>query len=200
MSCWGNEPVKRLLPFVFSLLLFTSCATREAESENALKNGMVLVDQGRYDEAVMAFDEGLEKDATNAKLLYDKAIALFAAGRYDEGCLICEHAFSLYPGMLRFLSLEAESLAEEGKTADALTVYDRILECNPGDTDLRLSVMKQALDAKLYDEAKRYARWFIAHKTNLQEAYATLAVVNGKGSVEEEISSYLKEHPVTKAT
>ena len=121
------------------------------------------MDKGQYQKAQTVFDRALKTDGKNAKLLYDKAIALFSQRKFEEGRSLCEYGFSLHPGNLRFLKLEADSFKEEGKQGQVLSLYDRILALNPGDTNFRLSVMQYAYENGYPDAAKKQALWFISY-------------------------------------
>lgn len=192
--------MKKPLVILCTALLLCSCASSEVRSDKALSEGMTLMDKGQYQKAQTVFDRALKTDGKNAKLLYDKAIALFSQRKFEEGRSLCEYGFSLHPGNLRFLKLEADSFKEEGKQGQVLSLYDRILALNPGDTNFRLSVMQYAYENGYPDAAKKQALWFISYNMELQKAYAMLGMINGKDSVEQMISDYLEKHPVTKAT
>ncbi|MFA6844316.1 MAG: tetratricopeptide repeat protein [Sphaerochaetaceae bacterium] len=163
--------------------------------DRALGNGMSFLDKGDPLQAINEFDHSLKIDPQNVQLLYDKALALVIASRFSEARAICDEQFALHPKMLRFLILKGKSYEREKNVTEAINTYNRALELDPFDTDLRLAVMQYALDNQQYDEVIQQASWFIRYKIELKEAYQALGSLEGKDSSYSLISEYL-----TKAT
>ena len=69
-------------------------ADEKKERASALcKEGMALHDQGKFEEAIRKFDEGLKILPYNATLIYDKAYSLVAMGKNAEAKKLLEKLF-----------------------------------------------------------------------------------------------------------
>lgn len=59
--------------------------------------GLAIARQSRYQEALAAFEEALQKNSTHALTWYAKGIALERLERYEDALKACEQAMSLAP-------------------------------------------------------------------------------------------------------
>jgi hypothetical protein len=64
-----------------------------------LNNGQRLSDQGKYGEAILAYDQSLMLDPQNAEAWYGKGLALWAEGKSDEARSAFEKATTLDPSL-----------------------------------------------------------------------------------------------------
>lgn len=67
-----------------------SASAQTTGSQELVKQGVALYDQGKYDEAVLRYNEALKQDATNTTARYELAMAYNALGRNDEAVELCK--------------------------------------------------------------------------------------------------------------
>jgi tetratricopeptide (TPR) repeat protein len=67
--------------------------TDDADAWN--ERGIALADQGRYDEAILAFNESIRLDPNRADSWYFKGVALYDMGKYDDALKAYEEAIRL---------------------------------------------------------------------------------------------------------
>ena len=104
----------------------------KTEKANALcKEGMALHDQGKFEEAIRKFDEGLKILPYNATLIYDKAYSLVAMGKNAEAKKLLEKLFkegNTDEDVSMPYVFYANLLDDDGEAMQALEVYDKALE------------------------------------------------------------------------
>ena len=102
------------------------------EKANALcKEGMALHNQGKFEEAIRKFDEGLKILPYNATLIYDKAYSLVAMGKNAEAKKLLEKLFkegNTDEDVSMPYVFYANLLDDDGEAMQALEVYDKALE------------------------------------------------------------------------
>ena len=107
-------------------------ADEKKEKANALcKEGMALHNQGKFEEAIRKFDEGLKILPYNATLIYDKAYSLVAMGKNAEAKKLLEKLFkegNTDEDVSMPYVFYANLLDDDGEAMQALEVYDKALE------------------------------------------------------------------------
>lgn len=102
--------------------------------------GELAESRGRYDEAILRFEEAQALDPNNVGIRFQKGIALRKARRFEEAARELDAVESVekdYPG----LALERGNLFEAaGRSAEALKAYESALAQAPTDPDLMLRV------------------------------------------------------------
>lgn len=122
-----------LLVMIFTMSFAYGQDTDEkTEKANALcKEGMALHDQGKFEEAIRKFDEGLKILPYNATLIYDKAYSLVAMGKNAEAKKLLEKLFkkgNTDEDVSMPYLFYANLLDDDGEAMQALEVYDKALE------------------------------------------------------------------------
>ena len=122
-----------LLVMIFTMSFAYGQDTDEkTEKANALcKEGMALHDQGKLEEAIRKFDEGLKILPYNATLIYDKAYSLVAMGKNAEAKRLLEKLFkkgNTDEDVSMPYVFYANLLDDDGEAMQALEVYDKALE------------------------------------------------------------------------
>jgi tetratricopeptide (TPR) repeat protein len=75
-------------------------------------------------------------DRFDAARLYDRGVAHFEAGEYDEAVEALDASLQLAPDRVAALYYKGTALAKLGRHEVALKVYDAALELNPGDAEI----------------------------------------------------------------
>lgn len=140
---------------LFSLwLLFMACfmlASGQQNASNAATDidaaielnhqGVALYNQGKYDEAIQAYDKAIRLDPQNAGAWYNKGIVLYEQGKYNEAINASDKAIEcikLNPILYAGRPLAAEvwtnkgvALKRQGKYDEAIQALDKAIELNP---------------------------------------------------------------------
>lgn len=95
--------------------------------------GVSFHDEGKYDEALIRFDEALLLDKNNLTALSEKAMTLEALKKYDEAIEVSKLTISTHPDedLKNIYVTYANSLDHQKKTESALKIYDEGLKKYP---------------------------------------------------------------------
>lgn len=101
---------------------------RLAAASDANRRGILLHGQGRFDEAVIAFREGIEQQPSLGELHVNLGTTLMTQGRFDEARSAYERVLEIEPSDMRahLAMYELEQIA--GNAAKALAHQDRVLQ------------------------------------------------------------------------
>ncbi|RYP06952.1 hypothetical protein DL764_002839 [Monosporascus ibericus] len=137
--------------------------------------GELLLDQGKFDEAIQKFDTAMEMEkqtkpmAMNVLPLINKALALFQQrNEFSEAEKLCDAALIIDPECDIAVATMAQLLLQQGKVTDALKYFERAAELarTPG----------EIVNALSYAEATRT-------QLQVQEKYPQLAAkLQGMGA------------------
>jgi len=93
--------------------------------------GVILYNQGRYDDALQAFEKAITLDPFCADNLNSKGIILNQLGRYREAIEYFDQAIDLDPCSAAYWSNKAEALYELGDYQNAADACDVSIAMNP---------------------------------------------------------------------
>ncbi len=101
--------------------------------------GLAAYDEGRYEDALRAFEAAQKQLPDSAALEYDRGNALYRLQRLDGAREAYQRAAEMKPGELgeRDLYNMGNALAELGRTQEAISVYRRALLLEPNDEAAR---------------------------------------------------------------
>jgi tetratricopeptide (TPR) repeat protein len=133
------SPISRTLVIFIVLLLFVVPLCADKGSDLAAK-GTTLMGQGRYSEAISAFDSALALNPDNLQARVGKGSALFSAGRPSESLLSFDIALNQNPSFVPALVEKGRVLLATGNPQEALSSYNQALQFNHGSS--------QALEGK----------------------------------------------------
>ncbi|OAA68698.1 mitochondrial outer membrane translocase receptor [Niveomyces insectorum RCEF 264] len=139
-------------------------------------HGELLLDQGRYQDAIDKFDKAIEMEKEtkpmnmNVLPLINKSLALFQWKQdFSEAEKICSKALIIDPECDIAVATMAQLLLQQGKVTDALTYFERAADLARTEGEL--------VNALSYAEATRT-------QIHVQEKYPSLAAkLQGMGSV-----------------
>ena len=127
---------KRILFLLMVIFTISFAYGQEADeklgkAEALCKEGVALHDQGKFEEAIKKYDEGLKLFPYNATLIYEKAYSLEAMGKRAEAKKLLGKLYKK-GNTGEDLSLPymayANLLDDDGEAMKALEVYDKALE------------------------------------------------------------------------
>lgn len=100
--------------------------------------GTVLLNQGRYSEALAALDAAVARGFVNAATHYHRGVVLRALGRRDEAIAALDQALRIEPGYPEALRVGGLILSEAGRYDQALAFFAAALAGNPQFFEARL--------------------------------------------------------------
>lgn len=105
---------------------------RESElADSWSKEGDALADQGKYEDAVNAYDVAISTNPQNADTWINKSKALCAQGNYDEAIEACEEALKINPRLAEAWSCKGNALIGLGRYDEAVRAYDEAIKIDP---------------------------------------------------------------------
>jgi Tfp pilus assembly protein PilF len=108
--------------------------------------GVVLLETGRNDEAIRAYNKALELNPKSVEAHNNLGLALFQMGKTDEAIANYRSALEYNPHFGITLTNLGNALAKAGRSQEAVAKYREALKVNPNDSDARAGLAKlQAL-------------------------------------------------------
>jgi tetratricopeptide (TPR) repeat protein len=133
--------------FILLLALMTSAQCQQT-AKDWCNNGVVLNNQGKYDDAINAFDEAIRLDPNDAKAWYNKGKTLNAQGKYDEAIQACDEAIWLDPKLVWAWYNKGIAFDNLGKYDDAIKAYDEAIRLDPNNKGFALKADASYAKAK----------------------------------------------------
>ncbi len=164
-------------------------APNEQVTHNSM--GVVLSEQGEFDEAIMHYREVLRIKPDSAEVHNNLGIALAAQSKFDE-------ATSHYRQALQFKSDSVEAhynlanvLKSQGKLNEAIQHYLWALQFKPNDVDIHINLGNALQSQGRIEEAVGYYHRALQLDGESAEANYNIGVVlQSQGRIEEAISYY----------
>lgn len=119
-----------LLLILFPVLSFSQ---NKNEAKVKVNEGIVLHDEGKYNDALDKYEEALKLDKNNLIAISEKAMTLEALKKYDEAIELCKLAINIYPkeDIKTIYITYGNSLDHSKRTKDALKIYDEGIKKYP---------------------------------------------------------------------
>jgi Flp pilus assembly protein TadD len=129
--------------FIFGLMVFAvlnmpTSIGNDASPDSAAtwnENGTSLYSQGKYSEALQAFNNALEFDPRSSQIWYNKGNALYSQGKYDEAITAYDKVVELDPKYAYAWFAKGKAFYYLKKYEDALQALDNLIELNPKDSE-----------------------------------------------------------------
>jgi Tfp pilus assembly protein PilF len=109
------------------------------EAHNSLGN--VLVESGRFDEAIQQFEYALRLRPNYANARNNLGVALARSGKTQEAVALYELALQVAPDFAAAHNNLGEALFQLGKTQEAIVQWQEALRIDPGCTEARSNLM-----------------------------------------------------------
>ena len=149
----------RFFIIFFLILLFipiTSYGQDQIESvdnDDLNEKGLHLLQQGRYEESIVYFDQVLRVDPNNISALANKAASLSELGNHEESLRLLDVALSVNPEDIEILSNKGAILFNLGKINESIIILEKILEIEPENVKILLVNANILISAEKYNEA-----------------------------------------------
>jgi len=113
----------------------------------------ILSEKGDFDKIFKLYKMFLPLYPKNNKLQMGLALAFYEKGDYNRGVTILENLLKEKPGDPDLLRLLGRGYADLKKWPQACSAYQRLLEKDPTDLDIREALIKCEIDSGSYDDA-----------------------------------------------
>ncbi len=97
--------------------------------------GNDLLREGKYNEAMMAYDQAIKINPQNPIVWYNKGFLLSNLGKYEEAIKAYDKAIEIDPNFSMALNNKGLDLTILGKYNESITAFDKVIEINPQDSD-----------------------------------------------------------------
>lgn len=104
-------------------------AAESAATWNA--NGISLYSQGKYVEALQAFNNALEFDPLSPQIWYNKGNSLYSQANYDEAINAYDRVIELDPQYASAWFAKGKALRYLDRFEEAIKAFDNAIECDP---------------------------------------------------------------------
>ena len=159
----------------------------------ALAAGTELLDQGRYQEAILALREAADNDPGSADAQNALGAALEQAGNSEEARLYYEQAVELEPDLAVARVNLGVLLGRLGDLDGAVRHLEAAVRLDPGQADVHVA-LGAALEARgRAAEAVQAFRNALARDPSLSRAHLRLGVLLGEAGQLEDALSHLRE-------
>lgn len=147
----------------------------ETPTDDLIREGVVLHDQGRYDDAIARYQQALAKEPANAVALYELANTYFAAQKLDL-CAQTARKGLTAPGRMeaQLYTVLGSCLSDQGRKADALEVFYAAVEKHPDDAVLNFNAGLVFSEMQATDDAMAAAERAIAARPDYASPYLLL--------------------------
>jgi tetratricopeptide (TPR) repeat protein len=102
---------------------------------NFSHEGNRLIGQGKYEEAIKAFDEAIRLDPKYLNAWLNKGNALYLLGNHTEAIQSYDEAIKLGADLAYALCKNGNALSTQGKYDDAIEYYDEAIKQDPNDAN-----------------------------------------------------------------
>jgi len=99
------------------------------------KKGLVLFSQGRYEDALVAFDQSIQMNPKNAESWNYKGIVLMLTCKCVEAIKCFDVAIALEPSFATAWNNKAVALYAMGRNDEAISACDRAIKMDPRSAD-----------------------------------------------------------------
>ncbi len=110
---------------------FLAAISTQKTAQQWFAEGYDLVESGKYEEALVAYDRAIALNPTFAAAYFNKGCALDALKRYEEALTAYDRAIALNPTFALAYNNKGNTLNSLQRYDEALAAYDRAIALNP---------------------------------------------------------------------
>lgn len=118
-----EQQIKELIPVKSEQLV--------DKASKLYQNGLSLLNEGKYDDAMKIFDEILEFEPKHLDALFKKGIALNRLYKYDDALLCYNKIIEINPNHVDALFYKGLALSVLGRHDESISFYDEVLAIKP---------------------------------------------------------------------
>lgn len=151
----------------------------EQSADDFYSHGGVLFDQGRYDDAIAAYDRAIARRPDFAQAFNDRASAHASQGRDDRAIADYGRAIALKPDFADALVNRGITYARKGKFDNAIADFDRAISLKP---DFAEAFLRRG---QAYSQQQRFAAAIRSydHAIGINPHYAEAILARGRDRI-----------------
>jgi tetratricopeptide (TPR) repeat protein len=155
--------------FDMSVLVFESIIDNHPESLDYYFNlGNLYVAQGKYDDALKVYSKLEKQVGVNEELVLQRQIVYIEQGDFDKALSEIDKLILAQPNELQYYGMKAEILEESGKVDEAIVIYEQMLETEPSNGLVLVSLYEIYLSQNNNAKADEYlAKAFASPELNI---------------------------------
>ena len=144
------------------IILFIACAPvafgqTKDDAKALVKEGIVLHDAGKYDEAIAKYKEALKIDPEYSSAYHEISYSLFSAGRGKEAIPYLEKLLNLDPKSGGAYDMMGSIYDDDKQPDKAIEYYKKGIEADPQYQRLHYNLAITCMRQKKYAESENYA-------------------------------------------
>ncbi len=165
----------------------------DAATKRALKSGSKLMGQGRYEEAISAFEEGLQSAPSDPNLLFALGNAARAIGHLEAAVAFYNRVLTTSPNQIEAISNLAAVYRQQSKHEEATLILQSALNVNPGAPQLWHAIGNVRREMGDAESAETFFSEALRLKSTYPEALGNMAdLIHEKGDLETALAYYGK--------
>ncbi|MCI0460721.1 MAG: tetratricopeptide repeat protein, partial [Gemmataceae bacterium] len=155
-----------------------------------LNHGVALGQQGRLDDAVVAFQEALLRRPGSVEAWFNLGIIRAQQGKPDEAVACYQQALRLDPGYAAaHINLGAVRM-QQGQREEAVACFQEALRLKPEAVEAHLNLGKAFTEQGQHEQARTHLRQAVRLQPDVPEThYHVAAIHNQQGNLEEAVAS-----------
>lgn len=136
-----------------AIVIYEKAIKYYPEKQNVqLSLANLYLEKGDNENAVEIYRNLENKYGINETTTPNFIHSLIVSGNFNEALLKTEELIKIYPATIKYYALLAEIYREKGDPARAQEVYQKLLDENPGDPQIQLSVCDFLINEKRYED------------------------------------------------
>lgn len=152
-----------------SIIVFEEIIERHPESyDYYFSLGNLYVAQGEYDEALKIYDKLEKRVGINEELILQRQLVYLEQGDFEEALSEMDKLILAQPNQLQYYGMKAEILEKSGKEDEAIAMYKEMLETDPNNGLVLVSLYEIYMNRGNKTEADKYlAQAFASPELNI---------------------------------
>ena len=151
-----------------------SAAAVSSQSREALERAAALVEEGRLQEADQQAQLALSDPQTRAAACSVLGAIRLRQDRYREGAELLQEAIRLEPRLVGAQLNLAQAYSLQGKDAQAVPVFRRVLELDPGNATARIALARSEAEKGNYKRSLELTKPVAAEREPLRTKTLTI--------------------------
>ena len=187
--------------FLFLLSTLVSCANLNNETyiNKSLLQANEFVENNKIDEAINLYTEILDKNPTNQKALFNKALLLKNQKNSQKALITLDKLIINYPNNTKAYQLIIEIYKEASNTEKVISTYNSLLSTSPFLYPIRADYLDFLISAYeegnslLYSQINENALFLLEENREIKTAIIALCTIE-KNNAEYSALLYLKDN------
>lgn len=131
IECGGRTIRAKFVFVLMTLAMLCAPVFGQTTAEDWVEKGVDFFGQGKYDEAIKAFDKAIEINPQLAYAWSNKGLALSHGGKFNESIQAYDRAIEIDPKLADAWVNKGVALGLQGNHDGALQAFNNAIELNP---------------------------------------------------------------------